>query len=104
MAIIDAKSVYNATHSEQAQGEDDRSALEIAAIKESLSKMQGRINPADMLTKMIGAHEEPMFALLRNCRLRIEAEADHLASGRQGDHRKKSKVNPKIILGAEETT
>ena len=41
VAIIDAKLVYDATHSEQAQGEDDRSALEIAVIKESLAKMQG---------------------------------------------------------------
>ncbi|CAJ1427620.1 unnamed protein product [Effrenium voratum] len=72
IAVIDAKSVFDSVKNEQAQGEDDRAALEVALIKESLSKVRGRIrwvphneNPADMLTKGSGAHEEPMMSMMR---------------------------------------
>lgn len=43
IAVVDAKSVLDSSASEQAQGEDDRSALEIAVMQESIAKLQGRL-------------------------------------------------------------
>ena len=110
LAIVDAKSVYDAAASEQASGEDDRSALEIAIIQDSISKCKGRVrwiphnkNPADMLTKLSQAHEVPMMELLKKCRLKIQAEEETLAEGRQHEFRKKTKVNPKDFSGADIT-
>ena len=39
VAVADAKSLYDASASEQAQGDDDRSALEIGIIQESVAKL-----------------------------------------------------------------
>ncbi|CAJ1416610.1 unnamed protein product [Effrenium voratum] len=101
IAVIDAKSVFDSVKNEQAQGEDDRAALEVALIKESLSKVRGRIrwvphneNPADMLTKVSGAHEEPMMRLLATNTWRLEKEEEVLAQGRQGLHRRKTTAKP----------
>ena len=64
LAIVDGKSVFDASATEQATGEDDASALEIAIIQDSLTRCQGCVrwvphnrNPSDMLTKLNGAHE-----------------------------------------------
>ena len=97
LAVIDAKAVYDGSQNEQAQGEDDRSALEIAVIQESLAKIRGRIrwvphnrNPADGLTKLLAkAHMEPMMKLLRNHVLLIEEETDVIAKEKQSDCRQK---------------
>ena len=43
IAVADAKSLFDALHSEQASGEDDRAALEVAIIQDSLARLQGRI-------------------------------------------------------------
>ncbi|OLQ12867.1 hypothetical protein AK812_SmicGene3197 [Symbiodinium microadriaticum] len=90
VAIADAKSLYDALHSEQSHGDDDRSALEIAIIQGSLEKLRGRIrwvphnfNPADGLTKLIGAHMEPLHKLLATHHYMIEEEASVLAQGKQ---------------------
>lgn len=63
MVIVDAKSLYDALCWDQCTGEDERSALEIAIIKESLSIVGGgpswvprNFNPFDALTKLEGAH------------------------------------------------
>ena len=81
IAVADAKSLYDATVTEQAQGNDDRSALDVAIIREPLAKLRGKIrwiphnfNPADALTKFKGVHQEPMMKLLSRCAFRIEAE------------------------------
>ena len=81
VCIVDAKSLYDAAASEQTTGEDDQSALEVAIVQDSLSKVRGRIrwiphneNPADMLTNLQGAHEEPLMRLLRTHKLRIQNE------------------------------
>ena len=110
LAIVDAKSVFDASATEQATGEDDRSALEIAIIQDSLNRCSGRVrwvphnrNPADMLTKLSGAHEVPMMQLLRTSTFRIQDEEQTLAEGRQGDHRQKSKFGPQQLLGADIT-
>eukprot|EP00435_Cladocopium_sp_Y103_P022132 s1863_g5.t1 len=42
ICVMDAKSLFDALNSEQSQGDDDRSALETAIIRESLSVCRGR--------------------------------------------------------------
>ena len=107
LAIVDAKSVFDASANEQAAGDDDRTALEIAVIQDSLSKTRGRIrwvphneNPADILTKLFQAHEIPMLQLLKKCTWRIEQESNVLAEGPQHVNRKKMKFNPQQYKGA----
>ena len=99
IAVADAKSLFDALHSEQAHGEDDRAALEIAIIKDSLSRLKGRIrwvphnvNPADALTKLENAHMLPLMQVLRTSHFQIEAESDVLLRGKQGEYRQKSKA------------
>ena len=99
VAVVDAKSLYDAAASEQAQGDDDRSALEIAIIQESLAKLLGRmrwvphnVNPADALTKVAGAHEAPLMRLLTSNAFCIEEEAAVLAKGKQSASRLKAKA------------
>ena len=99
VAVVDAKSLYDAASTEQSQGEDDRSALEVAIIHESLQKVKGRIrwiphncNPADSLTKLDGAHMQPMMELLKRNTLRVEEETTVLQRGKQGDQRLKVKA------------
>ncbi|CAE6964999.1 GIP [Symbiodinium sp. CCMP2592] len=96
VAIADAKSLFDALHAEQSHGEDDRSALEIAIIQQSLERLKGRIrwvphneNPADGLTKLAGAHMEPMYRLLQSNSYAIEKEETVLSRGRQGECRLK---------------
>ena len=96
LAVIDAKALYDSLNSEQSQGEDDRAALELAIIKESLRAVRGRarwiphnVNPADSLTKMSGAHTEPMLKLLKKNCFRIEEESEVLSRGKQSDSRLK---------------
>ena len=109
VCIVDAKSLFDASNSEQATGEDDRSALEIALVQDSLTKVKGRIrwvphndNPADMLTKLNGAHQEPMLKLLRTSTLRIQQEAEVLSEGKQSLHRKKIRgLMSEDIMGAK---
>eukprot|EP00435_Cladocopium_sp_Y103_P013823 s2886_g3.t1 len=110
LAIVDAKSVFDASATEQATGEDDRSALEIAIIQDSLNRCAGRVrwvphnrNPSDMLTKLQGAHEIPMMQLLRTSTFRIQDEETTLSEGRQGEHRQKSKYVPQQLSGADIT-
>ena len=98
IAIADAKSLFDTVKNEQAQGEDDRSALEVAIIQESLAKLRGRIrwvphnfNPADALTKVGNAHEKPMMNLLRSNTLTIEQEEEVLSRGKQSEKRQKVK-------------
>ncbi|CAJ1437918.1 unnamed protein product [Effrenium voratum] len=98
VAVADAKSLYDASASEQAQGDDDRSALEIGIIQESIAKLSGRMrwvphnfNPADALTKL-KAHMEPMMKLLKSNCFVIEEEAAVLNRGRQGENRLKQRV------------
>ena len=95
--IMDAKSLFDALNSDQCSGEDDRSALEIAIIKESMSVVGGRarwlphnLNPSDALTKLDGAHTEPLLRMLQSNHLRIEEEADVLQRGKQSDQRLKT--------------
>ena len=99
VAIVDAKSLFDGASSEQAQGEDDRSALEIAIIQESLAKVRGRMrwlphnrNPADALTKLAGAHMQPMMQLLHSNTIQIEEESEVLQQGKQSAYRMKAKA------------
>ena len=97
VVIMDAKALYDGLNTDQSQGEDERSALEMAVIKESLLITRGRprwvphnVNPADALTKVDGAHTEPMLRLLRSNAFRLEEETEVLSRGRQSDNRQKS--------------
>ncbi len=96
LAVMDAKALFDSQNSEQSQGEDSRAALELAIIKESLRAVRGRarwiphnVNPSDSLTKMSGAHTEPMLKLLKTNCFRIEEESDVLSRGKQSDSRLK---------------
>ena len=88
MAIIDAKSVYDGAGRNRPQRSRDRT-----------DRSPHNFNPADILTKMAGAHEELMYSLLKHSKLRIEAEAGHLAPGRQEETRR-IRVSAQLFLGA----
>ena len=73
LMVIDAKSLYDALKSEQTLQEDRRAALEIAVLKDDMAMLKAlarwiphNLNPADGLTKHIGAHLEPLMELLRS--------------------------------------
>ncbi|CAE8697324.1 unnamed protein product [Polarella glacialis] len=100
LVVMDAKALFDAIANEQASGEDKRSALEIAVIKESIALVRGRtrwvphnFNPADGLTKLVGAHMEPLMQLLRTHHFQIREESEVLKSERQGDNRRKIGMN-----------
>ena len=110
VCVMDAKSLFDALCSEQSQGEDDRSALEIAIIRESLSDCRSRprwvphnCNPADSLTKFAGGHHEPLLKMLKTSRFMIEDENVVLSREKQSDSRKKSnmQLHGTRVLGAE---
>ena len=97
ICVMDAKSLYDALNSEQSQGDDDRSALETAIIRESLNVCRGRPrwvphnrNPADSMTKAVGGHHEPLLKLLQNGVFQIEDEDEVLKRGKQSDQRLKT--------------
>ena len=94
--VVDAKSLYDAMNTEQSHGSDDRVALELAIIRESVTVVRGRVrwvphnaNPSDALTKVAGAHAEPMLKLLRTGRYAIQEEDDVLDQGKQSLNRMK---------------
>ena len=94
--IVDAKALFDAIAYEQTAGDDRRSALEVAVIKESVSLVGGRMrwiphnhNPADALTKHAGAHAQPLVQLLRTGSLMLRPMEEVLAEGKQGEHRAK---------------
>jgi len=68
MLVMDAKSLFDAMHSEQASQDNARAALHASMTKET-AKMLGAIprwvphdkNPADALTKCDGAHCTPLI-------------------------------------------
>lgn len=99
VAIVDAKSLFDSSATEQAQGECDRSALEMAVIQESISKVSGRIrwvphnvNPCDALTKVFSkCHLEPLMRMLRTHLFKIQEESEVLAKGKQSLNRLKSR-------------
>ena len=99
MSESDQTSREEGLNSDQPHGGDERSALEMAVIKESLSVTRSRprwiphnVNPADALTKMDGAHTQPMLDLLKSNPLRIEEETDVLSRGKQSESRLKTSL------------
>ena len=98
VAITDAKSLFDGANTEQAQGDDSRSALEIAIIQESLAQCQGRLRwvphnhkPADALTKTETAHREPLLKMMQSNSLQIELEESIISREKQSEHRRKVK-------------
>ena len=113
IVVMDAKALFDALHSEQPQGDDERSALEVAIIKESLVVTQGRprwvphnLNPCDGLTKVEGAHVEPLLKLLKSNSYCIEEEDEVLDRGKQSANRMKVSVSSRNfnLLGAVKTS
>ncbi|CAL1150714.1 unnamed protein product, partial [Cladocopium goreaui] len=97
VCVMDAKSLYDALNSEQSQGDDDRSALETAIIRESMSVCRSRprwiphnMNPADSMTKFVGGHHEPLLKLLKTGKFMIEEEEEVLLRGKQSEQRLKT--------------
>ena len=91
------KSLDDALNSEQSQGDDDRSALETAIIRESLAVCRGRprwvphnLNPSDSMTKFVGGHHEPLLKLLQSGKFMIEDEDEVLSRGKQAEQRLKT--------------
>ena len=83
--VIDAKSLFDALKSEQTLQEDRRAALEIAVLKDDMAMLKAlcrwiphNFNPADGLTKYIGAHLEPLMELLRTHTFRLFEESQVL--------------------------
>ena len=69
--LSDSKGLYDAMNNELPQ-DDKKSATETPIIEEMLSRMNGRLrwiphnkNPSDGLTKIKGAHMDPLMDLLR---------------------------------------
>lgn len=100
IALVDAKALFDGANNEQAQGEDDRSALEIAVIQESMAKLMGRMrwiphnrNPSDALTKLLSkSHLAPLLDLLRTNMLQIEEEAQVLNREKQSECRQRARA------------
>ena len=98
--IMDSKSLFDALSNETMSGDCERSQLEYAVIKESISLVRGRCrwlphnkNPADLLTKRAGGHAEPMMNLLKYSRIRIQDEETEMSHGKQGLNRQKTKAS-----------
>lgn len=94
--VVDAKLLYDTMNTEQSHGSDDRVALELAIIPESVTVVKGRVrwvphnrNPSDALTKVNGVRAEPLLQLLRTGRYAIQEEDDVLEQGKQSQHRMK---------------
>ena len=69
--LTDSKGVYDALNNELPQ-DDKKSAVEMPIIEELLDRLMGRcrwiphnFNPADGLTKLQGAHLQPLMDLLK---------------------------------------
>ena len=100
IALVDAKALFDGANKKQAQGEDDRSALEIAVIQESLAKLAGRMrwiphnrNPADGLTKLLSkSHLAPLLDLIRTNILQIEEEEQVLDREKQSECRQRARA------------
>ena len=86
MLVMDAKSLFDSIHNEQAGQYDSRSALESSMIKEDLEKL-GAIahwiphdrNPTDALTKHEGTHLAPLYAVLRDHTWKMKHEDEEMA-------------------------
>ena len=106
---FDSKGIFDAASNEQSQGECDRTALEVALIRDSMSKTRSRIrwvphnrNPSDMPTTVAQAHEMPLMELLKSAVYKLQVEAEVLEAGRQSEQRLKSKYPQKKDKGADE--
>ena len=96
VVIIDAKALFDNLVSGQ-PGDCERSNLEIAVIRESLTATGSRprwiphnVNPADALTKLQGCHAQPLMLLLKTGKMRIEDEGEVFEAGKQSQHRQKT--------------
>ena len=84
--ISDSKGLYDALNNELPQ-DDKKSAVEMPIIESILKRMNGRSrwvphnwNPADGLTKLRGAHLEPLMDLLKTGFYHLRTEEAELQS------------------------
>ena len=101
MLVMDAKSLFDAMHSEQASQDNARAALHASMTKDA-AKDLGAIprwvphdkNPADALTKCDGAHCTPLIQLVTTSRWKLTFEEEELAT--RAEYRERSgKANPR---------
>ena len=69
--LSDSKGLYDALNNELPQ-DDKKAAVEMPIIEEMLKRVKGRVrwiphnfNPADALTKLKGAHVQPLLDMLK---------------------------------------
>ena len=84
--VMDSKGLHDSLDNELPQ-DDRKSALEVPIITEFLTRVGGRarwvphnFNPADAMTKIIGAHLEPLWQLLKTGMFTLKGEREELAS------------------------
>ena len=82
--LSDSKNVYDALNNELPQ-DDKKAAVETPIIEELLERMRGRsrwiphnANPSDALTKIIGAHVQPLMDLLKSGFYHLKTEEAEL--------------------------
>ena len=83
--LSDSKGVFDSLNNELPQ-DDKKSAVEMPIIEELLQRMNGRsrwiphnVNPSDGLTKLKGAHMQPLMDLLQSGCYHLKTEEVNLA-------------------------
>jgi len=102
--VMDAKALYDMLVSEQQGQDDSRAALQVSLIKDDLHRL-GAIprwvphdrNPADALTKFVGAHLPPLMHLLKTNTFRIQQEEQELKE--RSEVRATKGYNPRPHIG-----
>jgi len=82
--LSDSKGLYDALNNELPQ-DDKKCGVEMPIIEGMLARMRGRsrwiphnVNPADALTKLKGAHVEPLLSLLKTGFYHLQQEEAQL--------------------------
>ena len=90
LAVLDSKALFDNVRNEQVCGDDHRTQLEVAVIKDTLDTLCTRPrwtphtnNPVDGLTKLKGAHMEPLLSMLKTHTWQLRPEAEILCEMRQ---------------------
>jgi len=88
LVVTDAKSLYDHLSKESQGGQDRRTGLELAVVRDSLCRLRGVCrwvphdrNPTDGLTKVFSkSNMTPMLKLMRSGLIKICSEADEMMS------------------------
>ena len=103
--VMDSKGLHDSLDNELPQ-DDRKSALEVPIITEFLKRVGGRarwvphnFNPADAMTKIVGAHLEPLWKLLKTGMFTLRGEREELADRAE---QKKVGTVPRHKVGAKQ--